>query len=63
VTFLHQLAEDADTVSLVCGATKGELVAEPFVARRQPPEGLAHAHAVAARYGLTHDDVLAQVAR
>jgi DNA mismatch repair ATPase MutS len=66
VTFLHELAGDAASVSLVCGAADGGAAgaaATAFQMRRAPAEGLAHAHTVAARYGLTADDVRKRVAR
>jgi DNA mismatch repair protein MutS len=55
VTFIEDLARRRDVVSMA--ATTQESLASTFRVVRQPPTGLAHALALARRYGLDEDAI------
>lgn len=53
VTFLEELAADAGSVSVAAVTDPHEPTARTFRFERRPPDGLAHAQALAATHGLT----------
>jgi len=64
VTFVDELTEvGAATVSMVAGVRADDPTRRTFRVVRRPPDGLAHAVALAERYGLTYDALVDRVRR
>jgi DNA mismatch repair protein MutS len=62
VTFVDELTEvGAATVSMVAGVRDDDPTARTFRVERRPPDGLAHAVALAERYGLTYQALVDRV--
>lgn len=58
VTFLHELAVAGDTVvSMVAAVDPDDPDRRTFEIVRRPPDGLAHALALARKYGLTREQL------
>jgi hypothetical protein len=64
VTFVDELTEVGEaTVSMVARVRDDDPTQRTFRVVRRPPDGLAHAVALAERYGLTYDALVRQVRR
>lgn len=64
VTFVDELTEVGDaTVSMVARVRDDDPTQRTFRVVRRPPDGLAHAVALAERYGLTYDALVQRVRR
>jgi DNA mismatch repair protein MutS len=62
VTFVDELtAVGTATVSMVAGVRDDDPTARTFRVVRRPPDGLAHAVALAERYGLTYQALVERV--
>lgn len=62
VTFVDELTEVGDaTVSMVAGVRDDDPTTRTFRVVRRPPDGLAHAVALAERYRLTYDALVRKV--
>ena len=62
VTFLDTLAEySPETVSMVSTVDPVSPEIRTFKVIRKPPDGLAYAKMLAAKYGLTHDQILRRI--
>jgi DNA mismatch repair protein MutS len=58
VTFLDELSRlTSDTVSLVAGVDPEKRTQRTFVVTRRPADGLAYAHAVASKHGLSREEL------
>src|SRR5262249_7417479 len=64
VTFLDELAIlDPVCVSMVGGVQPRDLTQRTFRFTRRRADGMAYAAALAAKYGLTHEDLLERITR
>jgi len=62
VTFLDELSRfDAKTVSMVAGVSPDNPTLRTFKLERRPADGLSYAQAIAAKYGLAHEQIKKRV--